>query len=658
MQDSNSGGISSSLSVPGSTPSGDINAFREILKGAKHIVVLAGAGLSAASGVPTFRGAGGLWRKHEEHSLSPPASFFDDLSNCELYRRVLQHVYDVPPSDAHFALARFAFDRSSQLNAPETTFVIITQNIDGLERRAIHSTFREEGKRSPFSPPDPQCFIYHAPPAGPILIELHGLICGAFCEPCTCPDRWHHDVLLCVAQEDGRSGYRLQEIVPSAPASQPSTELHSSESRENAPVWPEDNSLLLSRPCKPLRHWRKATAEQVLDGADLCLLIGVDWSDYDDAMLDRIRTMGRRGCAMAALGDLDPLCGIELAFHLKGRIVDVVPEALTISPKPPVFSEIQFLESMVTTPRPPKKIRPAFSMEELRSLSNQAIVDMCKDSPNLTEPVGTDFAPPPVYVLASNVVVKVSGWGLLHEYEAKTMILVRQRTTIPVPRVYRFFVHESTCYLVMEYVHGNTLDKCWDSLSNWQKLRIAFTLRNYVQQLRRIRTPQTEQQVPGPVTDDPSLPFPCFTPALGEYIVRPFTSYADLRDWMNGRYRVGEVVRRTLAHCLPFDDSEPLVFTHGDLCPRNLIMGTDGRIWLIDFGCSGIYPRWFEAVGSRNIASLEVPKLWTATRKIAVGDYSAQEEFDIICQAAFSSGIFLSDPLEECPENREEDREL
>ncbi|KAI9056293.1 kinase-like protein [Trametes sanguinea] len=282
-------------------------------------------------------------------------------------------------------------------------------------------------------------------------------------------------------------------------------------------------------------------------------------------------------------------------------------------------------------------------MEELRSLSNQAIVDMCKECPNLTEPDDTDFAPPPpVYVLASNVVVKVSDWGYLHEYEAKTMTLVRQRTTIPVPRVYRFFVHDSICYLVMEYVHGDTLDKCWDSLSNWQKLRIAFTLRNYVQQLRRIRTPQTEQQVPGPVTDDPSLPFPCFTPALGEYVVRPFTSYADLRDWMNGRYRAGEVVRRTPAHCLPFDDSEPLVFTHGDLCPRNLIMGTDGRIWLIDFGCSGIYPRWFEAV-----ASLEVPKLWTATRKIMVGDYSAREEFDIIHQAAFSNGIFLPDPKED-----------
>ncbi|KAH9971786.1 hypothetical protein BJV77DRAFT_958133, partial [Russula vinacea] len=36
-----------------------------------------------------------------------------------------------------------------------------------------------------------------------------------------------------------------------------------------------------------------------------------------------------------------------------------------------------------------------------------------------------------------------------------------------------------------------------------------------------------------------------------------------------------------------FDDSRPLVFTHGDLSMRNIIFGTDGRIWLVDWALSG-----------------------------------------------------------------------
>ena len=48
-----------------SQPSSDMKAFREVFAAAKHIVVLSGAGISAESGVPTFRGAGGYWRTYE-----------------------------------------------------------------------------------------------------------------------------------------------------------------------------------------------------------------------------------------------------------------------------------------------------------------------------------------------------------------------------------------------------------------------------------------------------------------------------------------------------------------------------------------------------------------------------------------------------------------
>jgi NAD-dependent SIR2 family protein deacetylase len=57
------------------SPSDDMKAFREIVQRAKHIVVLTGAGISAESGVPTFRGAGGFWRKYQAQNLATPTAF-------------------------------------------------------------------------------------------------------------------------------------------------------------------------------------------------------------------------------------------------------------------------------------------------------------------------------------------------------------------------------------------------------------------------------------------------------------------------------------------------------------------------------------------------------------------------------------------------------
>lgn len=259
----------------------------------------------------------------------------------------------------------------------------------------------------------------------------------------------------------------------------------------------------------------------------------------------------------------------------------------------------------------------------------------------------------PVYLLASNVLVKVGSATQLRECEARIQTLVREHTTIPVPAVYRLFQNadNSKAYLVMEYVPGDTLDTCWNDLSNWHKLRIAFTLRTYVHQLRHIRTPQIQQQVPGPLTADPSHPLPCSTPALGEYPVGPFTSQPHLRNWMNGRFRVAEYLSGRHIAVPAFDDSAPLVLVHGDLCLRNVILGADGRLWLIDFGCAGVYPPWFEAYGARDDGMFRPPKLWTAARKIAVGEWDAQERFARVCQRAFSDGLGIDDPGEDWDAN-------
>jgi NAD-dependent deacetylase sirtuin 5 len=82
--------------------------FRQQLRTAKHILVLTGAGISAESGVPTFRGAGGFWRRYESTSLATPSAFARDPSlvwQFYHYRREL--VRACTPNPAHRALVEF-----------------------------------------------------------------------------------------------------------------------------------------------------------------------------------------------------------------------------------------------------------------------------------------------------------------------------------------------------------------------------------------------------------------------------------------------------------------------------------------------------------------------------------------------------------------------
>ena len=66
------------LAMSSSRPSSDLAAFRRHLAAAERVVILTGAGVSAESGVPTFRGAGGLWRKYSAPGMrfsTYPSSF-------------------------------------------------------------------------------------------------------------------------------------------------------------------------------------------------------------------------------------------------------------------------------------------------------------------------------------------------------------------------------------------------------------------------------------------------------------------------------------------------------------------------------------------------------------------------------------------------------
>jgi NAD-dependent protein deacetylase/lipoamidase len=99
------------------------------LQQATRVAVITGAGMSAESGVPTFRGAGGLWRSYRPEDLATPQAFARDPETVWAWYRWRQRlIAAASPNAGHTALAAL------QIARPE--WRVLTQNVDGLHQRA------------------------------------------------------------------------------------------------------------------------------------------------------------------------------------------------------------------------------------------------------------------------------------------------------------------------------------------------------------------------------------------------------------------------------------------------------------------------------------------------------------------------------------------
>lgn len=96
---------------------------------ARSVAVVTGAGMSAESGVPTFRGAGGLWRQFRPEDLATPEAFARNPALVwEWYWWRRRKIADARPNPGHVTIAHF------ESRFPE--FVVLTQNVDGLHQDA------------------------------------------------------------------------------------------------------------------------------------------------------------------------------------------------------------------------------------------------------------------------------------------------------------------------------------------------------------------------------------------------------------------------------------------------------------------------------------------------------------------------------------------
>ena len=124
------------------------------------IVILTGAGISAESGVRTFRDSGGLWEGHRVEDVATPEGFARDPALVHaFYNARRRQLAEVAPNAAHFALAELEHRWPGVV-------LLVTQNVDDLHERA--------GSRN--------------------LIHLHGELLRARCEACGLVHLWGDDL--------------------------------------------------------------------------------------------------------------------------------------------------------------------------------------------------------------------------------------------------------------------------------------------------------------------------------------------------------------------------------------------------------------------------------------------------------------------------------
>lgn len=167
--------------------------------------------------------------------------------------------------------------------------------------------------------------------------------------------------------------------------------------------------------------------------------------------------------------------------------------------------------------------------------------------------------------------------------EAMALDFIKANTTIPVPKV----VSSDWDRISMEYVQGQTLEKAWPILTSEERSNILVELRGYIAQLHALPGIYIGR-LDGQGVVLPSI----FTRSGG-----PFATLAELHEWLvwpPKRLAAQSMYWHQITTQLGAD--YPIVFTHGDLAARNILV-RDGRIAaILDWEYAGWYPAYWDYV--------------------------------------------------------------
>lgn len=266
-------------------PSSSMADFRKLFAKANHIVIISGAGISAESGIPTFRGAGGYWRKWQTQTLATPEAFAQNPSLVwEFYHYRREVIQRVKPNPGHLAIA----ECETRLREQGRRVMVITQNIDELHRRA--------GTKN--------------------LLEIHGSIFKTQCTSCGVVAENYKSPICEALAGKGAPEPEVQD------ARIPVEKLPRCEEEECGGllrpyvVWFGENldSAILEEVDRELAH------------CDLCLVVGTSSVVYPAAMF--APQVSARGVPVAEFNMETTQATNKFRFHFQGLCGRTLPEAL------------------------------------------------------------------------------------------------------------------------------------------------------------------------------------------------------------------------------------------------------------------------------------------------------------------------------------------
>ncbi|KAL2814414.1 kinase-like protein [Aspergillus granulosus] len=176
--------------------------------------------------------------------------------------------------------------------------------------------------------------------------------------------------------------------------------------------------------------------------------------------------------------------------------------------------------------------------------------------------------------------------------EVKNTEFVRQHTTIPVPKVLREWVDDSSRYFVLtERISGETLQDAWSALSGSQKENIATQVADCIHQLRRFQSPVMKSVDDGPLYSGWLFLNGSETPH------GPIKSDKEMGESLISSLHIPETASSRFMRRLP--TCTPYTLTHGDLNIQNIVVKDGELAGILDWEYAGYFPAWWEYVATK-----------------------------------------------------------
>ncbi|KAJ5197583.1 Aminoglycoside phosphotransferase [Penicillium cf. viridicatum] len=131
----------------------------------------------------------------------------------------------------------------------------------------------------------------------------------------------------------------------------------------------------------------------------------------------------------------------------------------------------------------------------------------------------------------------------------------------------------------MDFVSGRTVEDCWEDLSQIERKDVVSKVASIMNNLHSIPLPEGQELVPGPVGCSAYVARGRLFPDAGP---GPFGSTEHLQAWYDRRLEITQHFHQAPPDALPFIFKKYTI-THYDIAPRNLILDSDDKVWLIDW---------------------------------------------------------------------------